>query len=232
MKKLSLTLTIVLVAFLLTGCAAMKQGMENLNKMAEEQAAIQQQEQAAAVQSDIAAGRYSGKVKVAFIPVVPANKAKTGINQERAVAMLQKDFADHPQFELLDDQKTEGLKRDLLPTGGSLNPSLINSRAEHRANFGGVDADVILRSGLKAETFTGINKKTGKIGQGVKIVCWTEYMVIGSDQVAKESFEETNIFESEEAIVKAAQSFHETVLSNLMIEHLQALVAQEQHAGL
>ena len=91
---------------------------------------------------------------------------------------------------------------------------------------------MILRSGLKTETYTGINKKTGKIGQGVKIICWAEYMAIGSDQVTKESFEEVNIFESEEAVVKAARSFHEAVLSKLMIEHLQAQIAQEQHAGL
>ncbi len=232
MKKISLILGVALIAVALAGCTAMKQGMENLSKMAAEQEAVRQQAAQAAWESDIATGRYSGTVRVALIPVVPDNSAKTGINHEAAVAILKKNFADHRQFELLDDRETERVKRDLLPRTGSLTASKVNSSAERQADFGGVDADVILRSGLRTETFTGINKKTGKIGQGVKVICWTEYMVIGVDQVSKGSFEETNIFKNEEAVVKAAQSFHENVLNNLMVELLKARVGQSEHAGM
>lgn len=232
MRNLCLCLAVALIAVALTGCGAMKQGLENLNTMAAEQAAIKQQEQKASWESDIAKGHYSGTVKVALIPVLPSNEAKSGINQEKAIAILRDNFAEHQQFELLDDQKTEHLKRDLRLGSSSLDASRVNAKASQRSSFGGVDADVVLRSGLKTETFTGINKKTGKIGQGVKIICWTEYMVIGVDRVIKGSFEETNIFKNEAAVAEAAQSFHETILNELMIEHLQAQVAQAELAEL
>jgi hypothetical protein len=226
MKLASLAILSLLAAFSLAGCTAMQQGLENLNTMAAEQAAVAQQEQQAAWKSDIENNHYSGTVRVAFIPVVPANKAETGINQERAIALLKESFASHQQFELLDEQKTESLLRDLHPFAGSLNASRVNSGAKRRENFGGVDADVILRSGLRAEQFTGINKKTGKLGQGVKLICWTEYMVIDGNEVTKGSFEESNIFKSEDLMKQSAQSFHETVLNNLMIQHLAARVAE------
>ena len=119
-------------------------------------------------------------------------------NEERANAMLRESFAGHEQFSLMDEEESESLKRDLHPFAGSLDASRVNSGAARRENFGGVDADVVLRSGLRTETFTGINKETGEIGQGVKVICWTEYMVIGDDDVTKGSFETTNIFASQE----------------------------------
>lgn len=231
MKACCALVLLTLLTVSLSGCAAMKEGMANLNEMAAEQAAVRQQEQEATWQADVESGHYSGPVRVLFIPVELAASAKTGINEERANAMLRESFADHGQFSLLDEEEAESLKRDLHPFAGSLDASRVNSGAARREKFGGVDADVVLRSGIRTETFTGINKKTGEIGQGVKVICWTEYMVIGDEETTTGSFETTNIFASEETIDAAAQSFHRTILDELMIEHLAAKLSQAGAAG-
>jgi len=226
-----LVLLLALLTFSLTGCAAMKEGMANLNEMAAEQAAIREQEQEASWRADVEKGHYSGTVEVLFIPVELAASAKSGINEERANAMLRESFAAHEQFSLMEEKESESLKRDMHPFAGSLDARRINSAAARRENTGGVDADVVLRSGLRTESFTGINNKTGEIGQGIKVICWTEYMVIGDGEVTKGSFETTNIFESEELIDGAAKSFHQTVLDELMPEHLAAKLAETDTAA-
>ena len=223
-----ISLLFVLFTFSLTGCASMKQGMANLNQMAAEQAAIRAQEEEASWRADVENGHYSGNVTVLFIPVKLAASAKSGISEERAHAMLRESFAAHEQFSLMDEKESEGLKRDLHPFPGSLDAGRVSSAAARRENFGGVNADVVLRSGLRTETFTGINKKTGTIGQGVKVICWTQYVVIGDDEVTEGSFETTNIFKSEEVIDEAAKSFHRTVLDELMVEHLAAKLSQAE----
>ena len=225
------SLSLVLLTFSLCGCTAMKEGMANLNQMAVEQAAVRQQEQEASWRADVENGHYSGPVTVLFIPVKLAASAKSGINEERANAMLRESFSAHEQFSLMDEKESESLKRDLHPFAGSLDAGRVNSGAARRENLGGVDADVVLRSGLRTESFTGINQKTGEIGQGIKVICWTEYMVIGDDEVTKGSFETTNIFASEEMIDEAAGSFHRTVLDELMVEHLAAKLSQAEAAA-
>lgn len=226
-----IALCLVLLTFSLTGCSAMKEGMANLNQMAAEQAAIQEQEQEASWRADVENGHYSGAVRVLFIPVELAASAKSGINEERANAMLREGFSAHEQFSLMDEKESESLKRDLHPFAGSLDAGRVNSAAARRENYGGVDADVVLRSGLRTESFTGINNKTGEIGQGIKVICWTEYMVIGDEEVTKGSFETTNIFQSEETIDEAAKSFHRTVLDDLMVEHLATKLSQAEAAA-
>lgn len=218
---------LVLVAFALTGCSAVQEGMANLNQMAAEQAVLRQQEQEATWRADVENGHYSGPVKVLFIPVELAESAKSGIDEERAHAMLRESFAAHEQFSLMGEKESESLQRNLHPFAGSLDADRIRSAAERRENFGGVDADVVLRSGIRTESFTGINQKTGKIGQGIKLICWTEYLVIGDAEVTEGSFETTNIFESQELVDEAAKEFHRTVLDELMVAHLAAKLAQQ-----
>lgn len=225
-SRIHAVLVPTLFAFALSGCASLQQGMANLNEMAVEQATLRQQEQVASWRADVENGHYSGPVEVVFIPVELAESARSGINEERAHAMLRESFAAHEQFALLDEEESESLKRDLHPFAGSLDADRIRSAAARRETFGGVDADVVLRSGLRTEAFTGINKETGKIGQGIKLICWTEYLVIGADEVTEGSFETTNVFASQELIDEAASSFHRMVLDELMVEHLAAKLAE------
>lgn len=231
MKTAPRILAIAAISILFTGCAAMKEGMANLNQMAQTQAVEANKRQLTAWKADIKKGTYSGKVRVMMLPVVPPKKGKTGLIPEKAIASLKKHFGSHPQFDLLDDKKTDSLKRDLHPFAGSLSASRVNKGVARRQRMGGVDADVVLRNGMKLDSFTGINKKTGKIGQGIKVICWTEYMVIGDGKVTKGKAETTNIFKNEEAVVNAAVEFHKTVLNKLMIENLKRRVAKAEAAS-
>lgn len=56
-----------------------------------------------------------------FIPVELAASAKSGINEERAHAMLREGFAAHEQFSLMDEKDAESLERDLHPFAETTN---------------------------------------------------------------------------------------------------------------
>lgn len=210
----------------LAGCAAMKEGMANLNQMAVTAAKDMQAKQVEGWKADIAKGRYSGTVRVLLVPVVAEKKQNGGIIKEKAIELLRKQYGANAQFKLLEGDQATFLARDLGVDNSSLNATLVNFHMRDRDSV-----DVVVRAGVKLETYTGISQSTGKLGQGVKAVSWSEFMAIGGDRVLKQESEDPNFFKIEGVIAKAAQQFHETVLTDLMIGRLKAKVAKAENAA-
>jgi len=218
-------LCVALATLFLSGCAGMQEGFERLNQMAIQHA---QQMETAAIDSakkDVEAGHYSGVVRVALIST-PAPKTKTSIDHEAALEVIREEFGKHAQIEILNEKDSKRVQ-DVLRIGASgLTPEFINMRAKTGINAQMIDdVDIILRAGMSIEKYTGINKSTGKIGQGAKIICAASYMTVGDQELSKVQGETVNIFKNTDAVKQAANAFHKDVLDRVMIEKLKRRLA-------